>query len=36
METLLEVKDLNISFETFAGKVQAIRGVDFDLKKVRR
>lgn len=33
METLLEVKDLNISFETFAGKVQAIRGVDFDLKK---
>lgn len=33
MGTLLEVKDLNISFETFAGKVQAIRGVDFDLKK---
>src|SRR5699024_1812008 len=27
----LEVADLNISFHTFAGEVQAIRGVDFDL-----
>ncbi|SJZ53245.1 oligopeptide transport system ATP-binding protein [Pilibacter termitis] len=32
-ENILEVKNLNISFDTFAGKVQAIRGVDFDLKK---
>jgi len=28
---ILEVKDLNISFHTFAGEVQAIRGVNFDL-----
>ncbi|WP_210364562.1 ABC transporter ATP-binding protein [Bacillus sp. REN3] len=33
MENILEVKDLNISFHTFAGEVQAIRGVDFELKK---
>lgn len=31
MEKVLEVKDLNISFDTFAGKVHAIRGVNFDL-----
>ncbi|MFC0233743.1 ABC transporter ATP-binding protein [Vagococcus entomophilus] len=33
MEKILEVKDLNISFATYAGKVQAIRGVNFDLYK---
>jgi oligopeptide transport system ATP-binding protein len=33
MENILEVKDLHISFHTFSGEVQAIRGVDFDLKK---
>ncbi|SFH51231.1 ABC transporter ATP-binding protein [Pisciglobus halotolerans] len=33
MSNILEVKDLNITFDTFAGKVQAIRGVNFDLKK---
>ena len=33
MENILEVKDLNISFHTFSGEVQAIRGVNFDLKK---
>lgn len=33
MEKVLEVKDLNISFDTFAGKVHAIRGVNFDLHK---
>ncbi|RFU68023.1 ABC transporter ATP-binding protein [Peribacillus saganii] len=33
MEKILEVKDLNISFHTFAGEVKAIRGVDFDLYK---
>ncbi|RDI47767.1 ABC transporter ATP-binding protein [Falsibacillus pallidus] len=33
MEKLLEVKDLHISFHTFAGEVQAIRGVNFDLYK---
>jgi oligopeptide transport system ATP-binding protein len=33
MKNILEVKDLNISFHTFAGEVQAIRGVNFELKK---
>jgi oligopeptide transport system ATP-binding protein len=33
MEKILEVKDLNISFHTFAGEVKAIRGVSFDLFK---
>lgn len=33
MSNILEVKDLNITFDTYAGKVQAIRGVSFDLKK---
>ncbi|WP_153124935.1 ABC transporter ATP-binding protein [Peribacillus tepidiphilus] len=33
MEKVLEVKDLNISFHTFAGEVKAIRGVSFDLMK---
>jgi oligopeptide transport system ATP-binding protein len=31
MEKVLQVKDLNISFHTFAGEVKAIRGVSFDL-----
>lgn len=31
MEKILEVKDLEISFDTYAGKVQAIRQVSFDL-----
>lgn len=33
MEKILEVKNLNISFDTYAGKVHAIRGVNFDLHK---
>ena len=33
MKTLLEVKDLQVSFDTYAGEVQAVRGVTFDLKK---
>ena len=33
MEKILQVKDLNISFHTFAGEVKAIRGVNFDLYK---
>ncbi|MBM6615504.1 ABC transporter ATP-binding protein [Desemzia sp. RIT804] len=32
MENILEVKDLHISFDTYAGQVRAIRGVNFDLK----
>ncbi|SER63123.1 ABC transporter ATP-binding protein [Psychrobacillus sp. OK032] len=33
MEKILEVKDLELSFHTFAGEVKAIRGVNFDLFK---
>lgn len=33
MKKLLEVKDLQVSFDTHAGEVQAVRGVTFDLKK---
>lgn len=33
MEKLLEVKDLKVSFFTYAGEVQAVRGVDLDLYK---
>ena len=32
-ENILEVKDLKISFDTFAGRIQAVRGVSFELKK---
>lgn len=32
-ETVLEVKNLRVSFRGYAGKVQAVRGVDFQLKK---
>ncbi|WP_102028045.1 ABC transporter ATP-binding protein [Salirhabdus sp. Marseille-P4669] len=33
MEKLLEVKDLAVSFNTYGGEVQAVRGVNFDLRK---
>ncbi|MCE4050474.1 ABC transporter ATP-binding protein [Bacillus sp. Au-Bac7] len=33
MEKLLEVKDLKVSFHTYGGEVQAVRGVSFDLYK---
>jgi len=32
-DTILSVKDLTISFQTLDGKVCAVRGVDFELKK---
>ena len=32
-EKVLEVKDLYITFNTYSGKVHAVRGVDFDLHK---
>ncbi|PWI22924.1 ABC transporter ATP-binding protein, partial [Kurthia sibirica] len=32
-ETILEVKDLKINFKTYAGTVQAVRGVNFSLEK---
>jgi len=33
MDNILEVKDLNISFHTYAGEVKAVRGISFDLRK---
>ena len=33
MENKLQVKDLRISFRTVSGKVQAVRGISFDLKQ---
>src|SRR5919107_5828374 len=32
-ENILAVKDLEISFSTYAGEVQAVRGVTFDLRR---
>ena len=33
MEKILEVNNLNVSFQTYAGEVQAVRGVSFGLNK---
>lgn len=33
MENLLELNDLHISFDTYGSEVQAVRGVDIELKK---
>lgn len=33
MENILEVKNLNVSFHTYAGEIHAVRGVDFYLQK---
>lgn len=33
MSKILEVKNLEISFKTYAGEVQAIRGINFDLNE---
>ncbi|MBU5485460.1 ABC transporter ATP-binding protein [Clostridium sp. MSJ-11] len=33
MAKLLEVKDLTVSFHTYAGEVQSVRGVSFDLEE---
>lgn len=33
MEKILEVKNLEVSFHTYAGEVKAVRGVDFHLEK---
>ncbi len=32
-DNILQVKDLHISFSTYSGEVQAVRGVTFDLKQ---
>lgn len=31
-KNILEVKDLRVSFNTYAGEIRAVRGVDFELK----
>lgn len=36
MGKILEVKGLHVSFTTFGGEVQAVRGVSFDLYKGKR
>lgn len=33
MEKVLEVKDLAVSFQTFFGEVEAVRGISFDVEK---
>ncbi|WP_330949118.1 ABC transporter ATP-binding protein [Virgibacillus sp. MG-45] len=33
MKTILEVKDLSVSFDTYKAEVKAVRGVSFDLKE---
>src|SRR3954469_13837049 len=33
MEKILQVQDLQVSFSTYGGEVQAVRGVSFDLHK---
>jgi len=33
MGNLLEVRDLNISFQTYSGEVKAVRGVNFEVKE---
>lgn len=33
MEKILEVKNLEVSFQTYGGEVKAVRGVSFDLHK---
>ena len=32
-DNILEVRDLQISFSTYAGEVQAVREVTFDLRR---
>jgi oligopeptide transport system ATP-binding protein len=33
LENILEIKDLHVSFDTYGGEVQAVRGVNLELKK---
>lgn len=33
MDKILEVRNLNVSFHTYAGEVKAVRGISFDLKR---
>ncbi|MCI4601743.1 ATP-binding cassette domain-containing protein, partial [Escherichia coli] len=33
MERILDVKDLHVSFHTYAGEVKAVRGVNFHVNR---
>ena len=33
MSTLVNVKDLSVSYFTYAGEVQSVRGVSFEIEK---
>lgn len=33
MDTLLQVQDLTVSYHTYAGEVQAVRGISFDVRQ---
>lgn len=33
MEKLLEVENLSVSYFTYAGEVQSVRGISFDVKR---
>ena len=32
-EKLIEVENLHVSYHTYAGEVQAVRGIDFSVEK---
>ena len=34
-DKILEVKNLKVSYHTYAGEVKSVRGVSFDLKRRR-
>ena len=33
MKSLVEVKDLSVSYYTYAGEVQAVRGISFNISE---
>lgn len=35
MDDLLKIEDLKISYYTYAGEVQSVRGVSFSVRRVR-
>ena len=35
MDKILEIENLRVSYHTYAGEVQSVRGVSFDVEKRR-